>query len=167
MRKSLLESYLKFKSQFPDLVPFDGTSIELFGESNIEFEQTNSAIAGGVEFTNHETFKPEKHLFIGAGMLNDPWFIDATDPNPKVYKALPTGEDGIWEVDCIANSLIDLATILRNLQELDKELRHNPTQEMLDLYFDQIRKAVGDADMGYWEMFYAEGEWWVQQGHPD
>ena len=167
MRKSLPESYRKFKEQFPDLLPFDGTSISLFNESNIDFEQTNSAISGGVEFTNHESFDPDKHLIIAAGMLDEPWFIDTTDSNPKVYKALPSRQDGIWNVDCIANSLYDLATILRNLQELDKELHINPTQEMLDLYWEQIKRAIGDADLEYWEMFYAEGEWWVEHGHPD
>ena len=65
------------------------------------------------------------------------------------------------------NSLDDLATILRNLQELDKELYINPTQEMLDLYWNNIKIAVGDADLEYWELFYAEGEWWVEHGHPD
>jgi hypothetical protein len=55
MRKSLPESYLSFKEQFPDLLPFNGILIELFNELNIEFEQTNSAISGGVEF---------KHLFV-------------------------------------------------------------------------------------------------------
>ena len=149
MRKSLPESYKKFKSQFPDNISFGPMHIELFNESNIEFEQTNSAISGGVEFTNHETFNPEKHLFIAAGPLNDPWFIDVTDPAPKIYKTLPSREDGIWNVNCIANSFDDLATILCNLQELEKEMQHSPTREMLDLYFDQIRKTVSDADMGY------------------
>ena len=167
MRKSLPESYIKFKERFPDLLSFDGISIELFNESNIEFEQTNSAISGGVEFTNHETFDPNKHLVIAAGVINDPWFIDATCPNPKIYNAIPSDEDGIWIVNCIANSFDDLATILRNIQELDKEMQHNPTKEMLDLYFDQIKQAVGDADMEYWELFYAEGEWWVEHGYPD
>ncbi len=60
IRKSLPESYRTFKEKFPDLLPFDGISIEMFNESNIEFEQTNSAISGEVEFTNHETFIPEK-----------------------------------------------------------------------------------------------------------
>jgi hypothetical protein len=165
MRKSLPESYLKFKEQFPDSLPFDGISVELFNESNIVFEQTNSAIAGGVEFTNHETFNPDKHLIIAAGIINDPWFIDATDPNSKIYKTLPSGEDGIWNVSCIANSLVDLSTILRNILELEKEMQHNPTRDMLDLYFDQIREAVCHADMEYWELFYAEGEWWVEHGY--
>ncbi len=159
MRKSLPESYRKFKEQFPDLLPFNGISIELFNESNIEFEQTNSAIAGGVEFTNHETFIPDKYLIIAAGVINDPWFTDATDLNPKIYNTVPSGEDGIWIVNCIANSLDDLAIILCNIQELEKEMQLNPTKEMLDLYFEQIRKAVGDADMEYWELFYAEIEW--------
>ncbi len=119
MRKSLPESYIKFKEQFPDLIPFNGISIELFNESNIEFEQTNSAISGGVEFTNHETFNPEKHLIIAAGVINDPWFINATKPNPKIYNAVPSDEDGVWVVNCIANSLDDLATILYTIQELD------------------------------------------------
>ena len=167
MRKSLPESYLKFKEQFPDLLPFNGISISLFNESNIEFEQTNSAISGGVEFTNHESFNPDKHLIFAAGMLDEPWFIDTTDANPKVYKTLPSGIDGLWNVSCIANSLDDLTTILRNLQELDKELHHSPTREMLDLYWEQIRKAIGDADLEYWELYYGEGEWWVEHGHPD
>lgn len=167
MRKSLPESYIKFKSQFPDNISFGPMHIELFNESNIEVEQTNSAISGGVEFTNHETFNPEKHLFIAAGPLNDPWFIDTTNPNPQVIETVPTGEDGIWTTCCIANSLNALATILRNLQELEKEMQLSPTQEMLDLYFDQIRNAVGDADVGYWELWYGEGEWWVKNGEPD
>ena len=116
MRKSLPESYKKFKEQFPDLLPFDGISIELFNESNIDFEQTNSAIFGGVEFTNYETFNPDKHLIIAAGVINEPWFIDATDSNSKIYKALPSGEDGYWNVSCIANSFENLATILCNIQ---------------------------------------------------
>ena len=165
MRKSLPESYLKFKAQFPNLLPFDGISIELFNESNIEFEQTNSAISGGVEFTNHESFISDKHLIIAAGVINDPWFIDATDPNPNIHNTVPSGKDGIWVVNCIANSLDNLATILLNIQELEKEMQHNPTREMLDLYFDQIKNAVGDADMEYWELFYAEGEWWVEHGY--
>ncbi len=119
MRKSLPESYIKFKEQFPDLLSFDGISIELFNESSIEFEQTNSAISGGVEFTNHETFIPDKHLIIAAGVLNEPWYIDATDPNPKINNTVPSGEDGIWIVNRIANSFDDLGTILRNIQDLD------------------------------------------------
>ena len=119
MRKSLSESYLKFKEQFPDLLLFDGISIELFNESNIEFEQTNSAISGGVEFINHESFKPYKHLIIAAGVINDPWFVDIIEPNPKIYNTVPSGEDGIWSVSCIANSFDNLTTILRNIQELE------------------------------------------------
>jgi hypothetical protein len=60
--------------------------------------QTNSGIAGGVEFTNHETFNPDKHLIIAAGVINDPWFIDTTDPNPKIYNTVPSGEDGLRNV---------------------------------------------------------------------
>lgn len=167
MRITIPEYYWKFKSQFPDLIPLFDTSIELFGESNIEFEQTNSAIAREVEFTNHERFNPEKHLFIGAGIINEPWFIDTTDHNPKIYICVPGSEDGIWKASCIANSLEDLATILQNLIELDKELRINPTWEMLRLYWVNIQEAVGDADLEYWELYYAEGEWWVKHGPPD
>ena len=134
-----------------------------FPESNIEIEQTNSAITGRVEFTNHESFNPDTHLIIAAEVINDPWFIDAS--YPKIYIAVPSGEDGIWIVKCTADSFNDLATILRNIQELEKELQHNPTEEMLDLYFDQIRNAVGDADMEYWELLYAEGEWWIKHGY--
>ena len=48
-------------------------------------------------------------------------------------KTLPSGEHGIWNVDYQANSFEDLAAILRNLQELEKELQQNPTREMLAL----------------------------------
>jgi hypothetical protein len=54
---------------------------------------------------------------------------------------------------------------LRNLQEPEKERQHNPVKERLDLYFDHIRKAVGDVDMEYGELFYAEGEWRAEYGY--
>jgi hypothetical protein len=171
IRKNVAENYLANKNvdwKFKILTEND-IQLSTYKTQILEkvIEQNNSAIAGGVEFTNHETFNSDKHLTIAAGVINDPWFIDTTDSNPKIYNTVPSGEDGHWNVSCIANSFDDLATIMRNIQELEKEMQHSPTREILDLYFAQIRISVGDADMEYWELWYAEGEWWVEYGYPD
>jgi len=158
--------YKKFRQRVKDDIIFFGNMhIELFNDSNLEFEQDNSALTAGASLKNHEQFDPLKHLIIAAGPYNEPWFINATDPNTEVYRALPTKKlNGVWTVYPVSNSLEDLALTMEYIQEVEKEMMHQPDLKMLHIIFDKIIEINKDADIECWEVWLAEGEYWVEHG---
>jgi len=160
--------YRQFRQRIEeDIIFFGNIQIELFRESDLEFEQENSPLPAGVRLKNHIAYNPDKHLIIAAGPYNEPWFIDSTDPNPGVMAAIPArDESGVLLTYCISNSLDDLATTIKYIQEAEKEIVHNPDKVMLQIIFDKIAEINKDVDAEFWELWLTKGEYWIKHGEP-
>jgi len=161
------EIYSKFRHRIQgDVISFGDVFFELFNESDLEFEQENSPLPAGVKLRDHEPYDPGKHLIIAAGPFNEPWFIDTADPDPQVKAALPARKDHVeLTVTCISDSLEDLASTIEYLQEAEREMKHRPDKEMLDVIFSRIKEINENADTGYWDVWLAEGEKWIERGN--
>ena len=108
----------------------------------------------------HESLKK---IWESRWLTNDGQFHQEFERRLKEYL-------GVEQLNLFVNGTIALLVALQALRINSGEVITTPFTFAATphvLYWNNIKKAVGDADLEYWELFYAEGEWWVEHGHPD